>query len=163
MRCCFSSVWGWSPPLWLGHWEFLALWTCIADHIPNLKTETINSKHRTQLQMLTYKLQVSKLTCALLVSTSVLMCNAKRLAVASLENGTYVTWKWLWKAYKSSFGCLCAPTGLSLAGGGSHVTGSDLTWPEETRKWRHLARSHLEVAVVGLSVKFGYLLAPTGL
>jgi len=90
MRYCSSSVCGWSPPFWLGNWEFLDLWTRIADHIPNLKTETINSKHRTQLQILTYKLQVSKLTCALLVSTSVLMCNAKRLAVASLENGTYV-------------------------------------------------------------------------
>ena len=37
-----------------------------------------------------------------------------------------------------------------LTAGGSHVTGSDVTRPKETQKWRHLTGSHLEVAPEGL-------------
>jgi len=45
-------------------------------------------------------------------------------------------------------------TGLQLAGGGSHVTGNDVTTSRH-RKWRNLTRNQPELAVGGLYVKFG--------
>jgi len=37
---------------------------------------------------------------------------------------------------------------------GNKITSRDLRWPEVTRKWRHLTRSHLEVAVEGRKLAY---------
>jgi len=47
---------------------------------------------------------------------------------------TKVTWKWLQKAKNSHLLYISNPTRLLLAGGGSHVTGNDITWPQVTER-----------------------------
>jgi len=68
-----------------------------------------------------------------------------------------LTWKWLWKDYKSSFGYVGALTGLWLATGGSHVTGNDVTWSHLTGSDPEVTLFHRKSpgeAVEDLLVKF---------
>jgi len=51
--------------------------------------------------------------------------------------GSYIIWpeitsKWLWKAENWRILYISLPTRLELAGGGSHVTANDVTWPQVT-------------------------------
>ena len=70
---------------------------------------------------------------------------------------TEVTWKWLWKAYKSSFGYVWALHGCNsqeVAAKWQEMTSHDLTKPEVIRKWHHLTASHLEAAVKACKLSF---------
>jgi len=63
-----------------------------------------------------------------------------------------VTWNWLLKAENWRIPHISLPRRLQLAGGGSHVTGNDIMWPQVTGSAQEVTSftgSHLEVAVEG--------------